>query len=111
MGQRAIIIIVGLVMFGIGAAAGTLGYIWFIGGSGEASEPISAPTLSLDATDAPDPFATQVAQLDTKLDDVLTQLTEGDDSAAIGTLGDQISALEAQVVALKRCRLRHRKRP
>ncbi len=100
MGQRATIIIVGLVMLGIGAAAGTFGYIWFVGGSGEASQPISAPTLSLDATAAPDPVATQIAQLDTKLDAILAQLESGDTGSDISALSEQITGLEAQVAAL-----------
>lgn len=60
--------IVALVSLGIGAAAGILGYTWLVGGDGEASEPITAPTLDVNALPTLNPtqsFAalTQVADL------------------------------------------------
>ncbi len=60
--------VVALISLGIGAAAGILGYTWIVGGDGEASEPISAPTLDVDALPTLNPtqsFAaqTQVADL------------------------------------------------
>ena len=100
MGQRTTLILVSLVMLGIGAAAGTMGYIWIVGGSGEASQPISAPTLSLDMTSAADPVATQIAQLDSKLDEVLAQLAAAEQTGDITALSEQIAALQAQVAAL-----------
>lgn len=37
------------ICFGAGSGIGVLGYTYFVGGSGEASEPISAPTLDANA--------------------------------------------------------------
>ena len=38
--NRGVLILLLLIAFGLGAAAGAFGYIWVTGGSGEASQPI-----------------------------------------------------------------------
>ena len=48
---RGTVFTIALVMFSVGVAVGILGITWFVGGTGTPSEPISAPTLSLN----PDP--------------------------------------------------------
>ncbi|MBZ0277695.1 MAG: YceI family protein [Anaerolineae bacterium] len=62
MSRRVLAIIGILALMGITSVVSVLGYIMVVGGSGEPSEPISAPTLSL-ATATPDVLATQVADL------------------------------------------------
>ena len=73
--MNARIIIVGLVGIAIGAVVGVLGYVWVVGGSGEASEPISAPTLDINAIPTLNPTqafeaATSVALLSTQVADL-----------------------------------------
>ncbi len=68
-------ILVGLVGITIGAVVGILGYVWVVGGSGEASEPISAPTLDINAIPTLNPTqafeaATRIAQLSTQVADL-----------------------------------------
>lgn len=66
-----------LALLAIGAMAGVLGYITFVGGSGEASAPISAPTLALEtATPASSLLETQVAELQAAADTSSTQVAE-----------------------------------
>jgi polyisoprenoid-binding protein YceI len=43
--SRPVVMIIALVMLGIGALIGVLGYIYFVGGSGEASRGVQAATL------------------------------------------------------------------
>lgn len=88
MSQRlALILIVGA--FAVGSLVGVLGYVWLVGGSGEPSAPISAPTLSLDdPTDAPDTPGTQVAQLSAELSAI---------SGSLGQLGTQVGEIRAQL--------------
>lgn len=75
-----------LALLAIGAMAGVLGYITFVGGSGEASAPISAPTLALEtATPASSLLETQVAEL----------------QAAADASGTQVAELSAQVEQLQ----------
>jgi polyisoprenoid-binding protein YceI len=59
------LLIVAGAAFGVGAGAGVLIYNWTVGGSGEASEPISAPTLDRNAvpTLSVEQLSTQNAQL------------------------------------------------
>lgn len=59
----------------IGAAVGIVGFITLVGGSGEASEPISAPTLDINAVPTLNPTqafdaVTQVAQLSSQVADL-----------------------------------------
>lgn len=66
---------VALILLGLGAGAGVLGYVYFVGGSGEASTAITAPTLSAAATlDAP-ALATENALLREQLAFPSTQST------------------------------------
>ncbi|MEO8610231.1 MAG: YceI family protein [Chloroflexota bacterium] len=67
MSRRNLMYIVGiLVLMGITSAVSVLAYTFLVGGSGEPSQPLSAPTLSL-ATDTPNPLAAQVADLSTQV--------------------------------------------
>lgn len=81
---RGTLIIIGLVLLGIGLAAGAGGMWLAMTNPIGASEPITAPTLSLDTDDSGDTSAveTQVAQLSDKLDEVL---------AAQAMMGTQIA--------------------
>lgn len=61
-------IVTGLVAAALGGVISVFGYIWLVGGSGEASAPISAPTLDINAVptlsaDQAFAAATQVAEL------------------------------------------------
>ncbi|RMG84163.1 MAG: YceI family protein [Chloroflexi bacterium] len=47
MSKRVVALLM-IVSFFAGAGAGVLGYVWVIGGSGEASRDVSAPTLSVE---------------------------------------------------------------
>lgn len=79
-------LVVAGIAFGAGAGIGILGFTWIVGGDGEASEPISAPTLDPNAraTLSPaqvDAVLTQSAQLRTQLRDsqgTLSALEAGD---------------------------------
>jgi polyisoprenoid-binding protein YceI len=51
-------LVAALVIFGLGALTGVLGYIYMVGGSGEPSATLSAPTLALNATATPLPATT-----------------------------------------------------
>jgi polyisoprenoid-binding protein YceI len=67
MTQRNVLLIIGaLVLMAITSVATIFIYTTVVGGSGEASEPLSAPTLSL-ATSTPNPQAAQIAQLSTQV--------------------------------------------
>lgn len=66
------IIMVALVAAILGGLVGILGFVWFVGGNGEPSEPVSAPTLDINAIATLNPtqaFAavTQVAQLNAQV--------------------------------------------
>jgi polyisoprenoid-binding protein YceI len=88
-------ILIGLILLVIGAGLGAGGMWWVLGGSGTPSEPISAPTLSLDTTEEVNTAATEVAQLRSDIDDALGG-DQADDSArvaAVGALAQQVDAL------------------
>jgi polyisoprenoid-binding protein YceI len=65
MSRRTLNIIGILILMGITSVVSVLAYTYIIGGSGEPSQPISAPTLSANATEDPEIAAlkTQVAEL------------------------------------------------
>ncbi len=70
--MNARIVIVALVAAVIGGVVGVLGYKWVVGGSGEASAPIAAPTLDVNAVPTLSSIeafaaATQVAELSTQV--------------------------------------------
>ncbi|MAS35283.1 MAG: hypothetical protein CL610_14820 [Anaerolineaceae bacterium] len=92
-------IILAVVALLIGGALGA-GVMWMaLGGDATPSEPISAPTLSLDVTEEVDQAATEVSQLRADIDDALGA-EAADDSARVATISamaDTISALEGQV--------------
>jgi polyisoprenoid-binding protein YceI len=67
MSNRTLLSILGvLVLMGATAAATIFIYVSAVGGSGEASQPISAPTLD-PSTPTPDPRSAQIAQLSTQV--------------------------------------------
>ncbi|MCB9457002.1 MAG: YceI family protein [Anaerolineaceae bacterium] len=67
MNQRILVIVGVLALMGITSVASVLIYITVVGGSGEPSEPISAPTLAL-TTPTPDVQATRVAELEAEVE-------------------------------------------
>lgn len=92
MSRIAANIIIALILLGIGAAVGVAGYIWFVGGSGEASSAIAAPTLSLDRTQEPlaevVQLSTSVAQLNAQVEQLSSQVQNNNNtlSAQLGVL-------------------------
>lgn len=70
MSRRVMYIIGVLVLMGLSAGVGVAGYILTVGGSGEASATISAPTLAIPT---PNQAGTQVAQLSTQVADLIVQ--------------------------------------
>lgn len=62
MNRRALNIIGILILMGITAGVSIIAYTFVVGGSGEASQPISAPTLD-PSTPTPNALETQVAEL------------------------------------------------
>jgi polyisoprenoid-binding protein YceI len=83
--------------FGVGALVGVLGYTWTVGGSGEPSQTVTAPTLSLDTTQSSDSGDTTIAQLAAEVSLLGTQVKQlsdsiGTDDAAVATKLAEISA-------------------
>lgn len=72
MSRRTLNIIGILILMGITAIVSVFGYILVVGGSGQASQPISAPTLDVNATATPDAngLETQVAVLSQQVADL-----------------------------------------
>ncbi len=72
MSRRTLNILGILILMGLTALISVFGYIFFVGGSGQASAPISAPTLDVNATATPDANAleTQVAELSSQVADL-----------------------------------------
>jgi polyisoprenoid-binding protein YceI len=64
-----------LILLALGAGAGVLGYVYFVGGSGEASTVISAPTLSAAVTLGAPALATENALLREQLASPSSQAT------------------------------------
>lgn len=95
-------VLIGLIMLVIGAGVGA-GAMWYIlGGEGTPSEPISAPTLSLDVTEEVNTAATEVAQLRTDIDAALGG-DQSDDSAraaAVVALVQQVEALNTAAAGM-----------
>ncbi len=88
-------LIVALVGAIIGGAIGIFGFIYFVGGDGTASQPISAPTLDVNAIPTLNPtqaFAavTQVAELNTQVTDL---------QATIDAMSENMAAIQATVIA------------
>lgn len=81
-------LIVGLVGAVLGGVIGVLGFIWFVGGDGTASQPISAPTLDVNAIPTLNPtqaFAavTQVAQLSAQVSELQATVEALNAAAAV----------------------------
>lgn len=90
MSQRRMLNLLGiLILMGITALVSVGAYIMVIGGSGEASQPISAPTLDL-STPTPNAEQTQVAVLSAQVADL---------QATIAALEASSAAAEATVEA------------
>lgn len=80
-------IIASLVLLAVGAGVGILGWQWVTAGDGEASEPISAPTLDINAEptlsqEQAVAFATEAAQLRAEVEALSTQVAEMAEAAA-----------------------------
>lgn len=88
MSRRTLNIIGILILMGITAAVSVTAYIFMVGGSGEASAPITAPTLDL-STPTPNAAETQVAVLSTQVADL---------QATIAAQASQPEATEAAPV-------------
>lgn len=69
MSRRTLNIIGAIILLGIGAAIGVTGYIFTVGGSGEASGTTTAPTLDL-STATPNAAETQIAVLAAQVADL-----------------------------------------
>lgn len=81
-------LMVGLVGAVLGGVIGVLGFIWFVGGDGTASQPISAPTLDVNAMPTLNPtqaFAavTQVAQLSAQVSELRATVEALNAAAAV----------------------------
>lgn len=91
MSSRTLLNILGiLLLMGATAAATIFIYVSTVGGSGEPSEPITAPTLDL-STPTPDPRDVQIEQLSTQVAEL---------SAANATLSAQPAGALPEVTAL-----------
>lgn len=75
-----VVVIGALILLGVGAGGGILAYTWLVGGSGEVSAPIAAPTLSLE--EEPVEENPEVAQLSTEVAMLRTQVAEQDIATA-----------------------------
>lgn len=82
MSRRSLNILGILILMGITAAVSIFAYIYLVGGSGEATEPLSAPTLDL-STPTPNALLTQVAEL---------QATNDALSTAVASTGAEATA-------------------
>jgi polyisoprenoid-binding protein YceI len=98
--SRPVVIGTVIAAFILGAMVGVVVYIWTVGGSGEPSEPISAPTLSLDATDnALDTVGAELAHVQADVASLGTDIAAlsgmiADGNAALAT---EIAQVNAQV--------------
>ena len=63
MSRRTLNIIGILILMGITAVISIFAYIYLVGGSGEPTAPLTAPTLDL-STATPNPLQTQIAELE-----------------------------------------------
>jgi polyisoprenoid-binding protein YceI len=95
-------VLIGLILLVIGAGVGA-GAMWYIlGGEGTPSQPISAPTLSLEVTEEVNTAATEVAQLRSDIDAALGS-DQADDSAraaAVGALVEQVEVLSTAAAGM-----------
>lgn len=90
MGRILGYVIAAVVLLGVGAGAGILGWQWVTAGDGEASEPISAPTLDINAEPTISQtqavaFATEAAELRAEVEALSTQVAEMEAMAAAPT--------------------------
>ncbi len=97
MNRRALNIIGILILMGITAGVSIIAYTFVVGGSGEASQPISAPTLD-PSTPTPNALETQVAQLQAENATLAAALTAVGE-AALGAATEE--ATEAATAAIE----------
>jgi polyisoprenoid-binding protein YceI len=99
----AILVLVALAVGGvIGGLVGVFIFIDLVGGTGEPSAPISAPTLSLDdlRTEAPPAYTlhTEIAQIGAQVAQVGTEVAQLSEAAAINSgLATEVAAINAQM--------------
>jgi hypothetical protein len=80
------LIVVALAAAVVGGIVGVLGFVWIVGGGGEASEPVSAPTLDVNAVATLNPTqafvaVTQVAQLSQEVSNLQATIDALNDAA------------------------------
>lgn len=100
MSRRNLTIIGILVLMGITSVVSILGYTYFIGGSGNPSQPISAPTLSLENPTA-NPAEAQIEALSTQVAELQAQnatLIAGAANAGSSTLPPTAEATQDTAV-------------
>jgi polyisoprenoid-binding protein YceI len=103
-GRTLIAALVGAV---IGGVIGVLGFIWFVGGDGTASQPISAPTLDVNALPTLNPTqafdaVTQVAALNAQVSELQATIDALGANAATPIPVEPTVAAEATVEAAER---------
>ncbi len=95
--SKRIVALLMIVSFFAGAGAGVLGYVWVIGGSGEASREISAPTLSVEeaapndasaaeetAQEAGDPVLYRIDSTQSEVRFILDEVLRGVPTTVVG---------------------------
>jgi polyisoprenoid-binding protein YceI len=99
MQRRSLLIyvIAALAFMGLGAGIGVMGWIVFTGGTGEASEPITAPTLDLEAEptisqEQAAAYATESAELRAEVEQLSTQVAGTGDDVEADADADQAEA-------------------
>jgi polyisoprenoid-binding protein YceI len=101
MSRRSLNILGILILMAITSIVSIFAYILIIGGSGEASRPISAPTLSA-ATATPNALATEVAQLSAEVERLTSEnatLTAGQAAAAENAATEATPEVAAEATA------------
>ncbi len=97
MSRRTLNIIGILILMGITAIISIFAYIYLVGGSGEPTAPLSAPTLDL-STATPNPLLTQIAELEATNAALSTAVagpssTEATSEPTVETTAEAISAV------------------
>ncbi len=80
-----------LLLMGIASAASVFAYILLVGGSGKASQPISAPTLDR-STPTPDAAQTRIAQLSTQVSELKATNAALSAVSAVSTASSTVAA-------------------
>lgn len=93
MSQRLRLILGALVLIGLSSGASILIYTTVVGGSGEPSAPISAPTLDLN-TPTPDPREAEIARLSTEVARLSAENAALSTAAAVEAATAELAATE-----------------